>query len=150
MLGAKPLADITAPQLLAMAKKIAARGALDIAKRSLQTCVHIFRYAVAHGTVERNPAADVKPGDALKPRRKEHCARVDAKDLPALLRAMEAYDGSPCTRFALQLIGLTFLRTSALKRMGRSAVRVCAGAPPERSTLQGARCRRRSAAAPAA
>lgn len=114
LLGAKPIADITAPQLLAMAKKIEARGALDIAKRSLQTCGQIFRYAVAHGIVERNPAADVKPGDALKPRRKEHYARVDAKELPALLRAMEAYDGSPYTRFALQLIALTFVRTGEL------------------------------------
>ncbi|MCR5865234.1 phage integrase central domain-containing protein [Aquincola sp. J276] len=114
LLGAKPIADITAPQLLAMAKKIEARGALDIAKRSLQTCGQIFRYAVAHGLIERNPAADVRPSDALKPRKKGHFARVDAKELPALLRAMEAYGGSPYTRFALQLLALTFVRTGEL------------------------------------
>lgn len=56
-LGARPIASITAPQLLAVAKKIESRGALDIAKRSLQTCGQIFRYAVAHGIIERNPGS---------------------------------------------------------------------------------------------
>lgn len=113
-IGAKPVGEITAPQLLAMAKKIEARGALDIAKRALQTSGQIFRYAVAHGIVDRNPAADVKPGDALKPRSKEHYARVDVKELPALLRAIEAYEGSRITRLAMQLMTYTFVRTGEL------------------------------------
>lgn len=113
-IGAKPIGEITAPQLLAMAKKIEARGAVDIAKRSLQTCGQIFRYAVAHGVIDRNPSTDVKPGDALKPRRKEHFARIDAKELPELLRKIEAYAGSPFTRFALQLMTMTFVRTGEL------------------------------------
>lgn len=113
-LGARAIADITAPQLLAMAKKIEARGALDIAKRALQTCGQVFRYAVAHGVIERNPAADVKPSDALKPRRKINHARLDAKELPELLRKIEAYPGSVYTRFALKLVALTFVRTSEL------------------------------------
>jgi integrase len=114
VIGAKPASAITAPQLLAMAKKIEQRGALDIAKRALQTTGQVFRYAVAHGIVERNPAADVRPGDALKPRKKTHYARVDAKELPELLRKIEAYNGSPFTRIAMKLMALTFVRTSEL------------------------------------
>ncbi len=114
VIGGLPVADITAPKLVAMAKKIEARGALDIAKRALQTCGQILRYAVAHGFIERNPGADVKPGDVLTSRKKVNYARVDAKELPELLRKMQAYDGSPYTRFALQLIALTFVRTSEL------------------------------------
>jgi integrase len=113
-LGAKPIGDITAPQLLAMAKKIESRGAVDIAKRALQTCGQIMRFATAHGIIERNPAADVKPGDALRPRKKAHYARIDAKELPALLRSMEVYPGSPYTRTALKLMALTFVRTTEL------------------------------------
>lgn len=113
-LGALPIADVTAPKLVAMAKRIEARGALDIAKRALQTCGQILRYAVAHGFIERNPGADVKPGDVLTSRKKSNYARLDAKELPELLRKMQAYDGSPYTRFALQLIALTFVRTSEL------------------------------------
>lgn len=113
-IGHKPVADVTAPQLLAMAKKIEARGATDIARRAWQTCGQIFEYALAHGLVERNPSRDVRPGTALQARRKTHYARVDARELPELLRKTEAYTGSPYTRFALKLMALTFVRTSEL------------------------------------
>ncbi|MDQ6620177.1 MAG: site-specific integrase [Pseudomonadota bacterium] len=97
-----------------MAKKIEARGALDIAKRALQTCGQIFRYAIALGYVQHNPAAAIRPSDVLKSRRKENYPRVEPKELPELLRKMAVYDGSPLTRAALQLIALTFVRTSEL------------------------------------
>jgi integrase len=113
-LGGRPLASVTAPSLLAMAKGIEARGAIDIAKRSLQTCGQIMRYAVAHGLIERNPAADVKPSDALKPHTKENYARLDAKEMPELLRKIEAYQGTPHTRLAMKLLALTFVRTGEL------------------------------------
>ena len=113
-LGARPVASITAPQLLAMAKGIEARGAVDIAKRSLQTCGQIMRYAVAHGLIERNPATDVKPSDSLKPHRKTNYARLDAKEMPELLRKVEAYQGSAYTRLAMKLMALTFVRTGEL------------------------------------
>ena len=114
VLGHLPIADVTTPRLVAMAKKIEARGALDIAKRALQTCGQIFRYAIAMGYVQHNPAAAIKPSDVLKSRRKENYPRVEPKEVPELLRKMAVYDGSPHTRAALQLIALTFVRTSEL------------------------------------
>lgn len=114
VLGSRPVSSITAPQLLAMAKGIESRGALDIAKRALQTCGQIMRYAVAHGLIERNPAADVRPSDALKPRQKVNYARLDAREMPELLRKIEAYVGSPYTRLAMKLMALTFVRTGEL------------------------------------
>ena len=114
VLGHLPIVDVTTPKLVAMAKKIEARGALDIAKRSLQTCGQIFRYAIALGYVQHNPAAAIKPSDVLKSRRKENYPRVEPRELPELLRKMAVYDGSPHTRAALQLIALTFVRTSEL------------------------------------
>ena len=114
ILGHLPIAEVTAPKLVLMAKRIEARGALDIAKRALQTCGQILRFAVAHGFIERNPAADVKPSDVLKAHKKVNYPRVEPKELPELLRKMAVYDGSPHTRAALQLIALTFVRTSEL------------------------------------
>lgn len=114
VLGPRPISDITAPQLLATAKRIESRGALDIAKRALQTCGQIMRFAVAHGVIDRNPAADVKPSDALKPRRKENYARLDTKEVPELLRKIEAYQGSSYTRLAMKLMAYTFVRTGEL------------------------------------
>lgn len=113
-LGSRPVTSITAPQLVAMIKGIEARGAVDIAKRALQTCGQILRYAVAHGQIERNPAADVKPSDALQPRRKESYARLDGKEMPELLRKIEAYQGGTITRMAMKLMALTFVRTGEL------------------------------------
>ena len=114
VLGSRPVDTITAPQLLAMAKRIESRGAVDIAKRSLQTCGQIMRFAVAHGLIERNPGADVRPSDALKPREKENYARLDAREMPELLRKIEAYAGTPYTRLAMKLMALTFVRTGEL------------------------------------
>ncbi len=100
--------------LLMVIKKIEARGALDIAKRALTTCGQIMRYAVAHGLAERNPAADIKPSDVLKQTKKTNYARLGENDLPELLRKIDAYDGQPLTKLALQLMALTFVRTSEL------------------------------------
>ncbi|MDR4652705.1 MAG: integrase arm-type DNA-binding domain-containing protein, partial [Nitrosomonas sp.] len=74
VIGNKPIHSITAPTLLMAIKKIESRGALDIAKRALSTCGQVFRYAVGHGLAERNPAADIKPSDVLKPTRKANYA----------------------------------------------------------------------------
>ena len=113
-LGKLPVSTLSASTFRDMALKIEAKGALEIAKRALQTCGQIMRYAVAHDLAERNPVADMRPGDFLKPRTKVNYARVDAKGLPALLRAIDGYTGRLRTRLALQLMSLTFVRTSEL------------------------------------
>ncbi|MBB5393053.1 MULTISPECIES: integrase arm-type DNA-binding domain-containing protein [unclassified Herbaspirillum] len=113
-LGRKLMDELTASSFRDMAQKIEKRGALDIARRALQTCGQIMRYAVANDLAERNPVADVRPADVLKPRKKRNYARVDAKELPILLRAIDGYVGGIHTRLALQLMALTFVRTSEL------------------------------------
>lgn len=112
--GARPISEIQAPELVALVKKIEERGASDLAKRALQSVGQVFRYAVAHGYATRNPASEFRPSDVLKPTKKVNLARVDAKDLPKLLRAIEVYQGTQVTRLALKLMALTFVRTSEL------------------------------------
>jgi len=114
VIGNKPITEITAPILIMVIKKIESRDALDIAKRALTTFGQIMRYAVAHGLAERNPAADIKPSDVLKPTTKTNYARLDQKELPELLQKIDAYDGQPLTKLALQLMAFTFVRTSEL------------------------------------
>ncbi len=114
VIGKRPVSEIKAPELVAMMKTIEKRGALDIAKRAFQTTGQVFRYAIAHALAERNPTADVKPSDVLASRRKENYARVDAKELPNLLRKIEGYQGTPVTRLAIKLLALTFVRTGEL------------------------------------
>ncbi|MFZ1712510.1 MAG: integrase arm-type DNA-binding domain-containing protein, partial [Nitrosomonas sp.] len=107
-LGREPVNEISIHTLLSAVKKIETRGAVDIAKRALTTCGQVFRYAIVNGLAERNPAADIKPEDALKPTKKKNHARLDEKDLPELLQKIDAYDGQLLTRLALKLMALTF------------------------------------------
>jgi integrase len=113
-LGARPIADIKAPEVVEMAKAIQKRGARDIAKRALETVGQIFGYAIAHGYAESNPAKQFKPSAVLQSAPKENYARIDAKELPALLKRIEVYQGTPVTRMAIKLIALTFVRTGEL------------------------------------
>jgi len=114
VLGARPLTEIQAPELVALAKAIEQRGARDIAERALQTVSQVFRHAIAHGYASRNPATDFRPRDILKAAQTANYARVDAKELPALLRAIEVYKGTHITRLAIKLMALTFVRTGEL------------------------------------
>jgi len=113
-LGARPIADIEAPELVAMANAIQDRGARDIAKRALETVGQVFRYGIAHGYAKRNPASEIRPSDILKSTHKTNYARIDAKELPLLLKRIEVYQGKQITRLAMKLMAMTFVRTSEL------------------------------------
>ncbi|HEY3784431.1 MAG TPA: integrase arm-type DNA-binding domain-containing protein [Steroidobacteraceae bacterium] len=111
-IGSLPLAEIPTSAFRNAVQKIEKRGAVDVAKRVLQTCSQIMRYAVANDLTMCNPVADVKPGDVLKRHKRRNFPRIDAKDLPKLLHAIDSYVGAEHTRLALQLMSLTFVRTS--------------------------------------
>lgn len=113
-IGSSQLSDLTAASFRDTVRKIEDRGALDIAKRVLNTCGQIMRYAIANDLTAHNPVAGIKPADILKPRKHRNYARIDAADLPELLHAVDGYVGSEHTRLALQLMALTFVRTSEL------------------------------------
>jgi integrase len=113
-LGARSIAKIEAPELVAMANAIQDRGARDIAKRALETVGQVFRYGIAHGYAKRNPATEIRPSDILKSIPKTNYARIDAKELPTLLRRIEVYQGKQVTRLAMKLMATTFVRTTEL------------------------------------
>ncbi|MDB5876875.1 MAG: intA3 [Variovorax sp.] len=43
-------------------------------------------------------------------RAKSNFARLDAKEMPELLRKIRSYGGTPYTRMAMELMALTFVR----------------------------------------
>lgn len=94
VIGERPIAEIQAPELVAMVQAIKDRGAHEIAKRMLEATGQIFRYAVAHGYISQNPASSIRPSDILPSTHKTNYARVSAKELPDLLRAIEVYQGT--------------------------------------------------------
>lgn len=113
-IGNYPIKEIEPPVLLQVIRKIEKRGAYELAKRQLQKCGEIFRFAIAEGKAVRDPSADIK--EALKPVKKDHFAAIDVSELPEFLEALEKNDARlyRSTRNALKLIMLTFVRTSEL------------------------------------
>ena len=114
VLGPRPIAGIEVPDVVAMVLAIEERGAGVIARRALQTTGQIFRHGIVHGYNKRNPAGEFKPRDIFKSIRETNHARIEAKELPDLLRRTEIYQGTHVTRLAMKLMTLTFLRTSEL------------------------------------
>jgi len=113
-LGPLPVSTIPTSAFREAVQKIEQRGAIEIAKRALQNCGQIMRFAVANDMAPHNPVADIKPADVLKPRKRRNLPRVSEKELPALLHAIENYVGADHTCLALQLMALTFVRTTEL------------------------------------
>jgi len=114
-LGSRPIADVTAKELLATVNRIVDRGAVESAHRVLQNCGQVLRYAIATGRAERNPAADLR--GALPPvKQTHHAAIIEPNAIGGLLRAMDAYNGSLVTKCALRLAPLVFVRPGELRQ----------------------------------
>src|SRR5450830_904787 len=116
-LGDMPITAIIAPDVVKTIKGIAERGAAEMAKKSHQHIGQVFRYAIAHGDesqVTRNPSTDIKPSDIIQTPKVVNYARIEIKELPDLLRIVEAANISQITRLAIKLMALTFVRTSEL------------------------------------
>jgi integrase len=114
-IGARPIIDIKAPELLMALRRIESRGALETAHRVRIICGQVFRYAVATGRAERDPAADLR--GALPPVKSKHfSALTDPKKVTGLLRAIDGYQGSFVTKCALQLAPLLFVRPGELRQ----------------------------------
>ena len=112
-LGQRPIADITAPEILSMLRLVEGRGALDTAQRVMQMCGQIFMYAIATGRAERNPVPDLR--GALKTPVTKHHSYLKAHELPVFLRKLKAYEGAVLTKLALRFLLLTFVRTTELR-----------------------------------
>ena len=110
-IGNRPIAAIKPAEIANMILAIEERGATDVARRALQNTQQIFRYAMAFGLAEQNPAAAFRPSDILKQRVTTNFARVDPSELPSLLKKIDLYDGSHFVRLALQMMALVFVRT---------------------------------------
>jgi integrase len=114
-IGERPVADVTAPDLLGILRRIECRGALETAHRARGNCGQVFRYAIATGRALRDPSADIR--GALPPTKGGHfAANTNPKGLAGILRAMDGYEGTLTVRCALRLAPLVFVRPGELRR----------------------------------
>ncbi|MGA7540824.1 MAG: integrase arm-type DNA-binding domain-containing protein [Steroidobacteraceae bacterium] len=113
-IGRRTVSEVSAPELLAVLRRIEKRGAIETAHRALQDCGRILRYAVA--TARANHDVSVNLRGALAPKLEKHFASVkEPSEVGALMRAIESYHGSFVTQCALRLAALTFVRPGELR-----------------------------------
>lgn len=114
VIGARPIQEITRDELLDVLRRIEERPALEVARRMRQALNQVYRYAVATGRCEANPASDLR--EVLPPPSpRHHAALTEPRAIGGLLRAIRGYDGEPVTIAALQLAPLLFVRPGELR-----------------------------------
>lgn len=113
-LGGRAIAEIKAPEVLAVLRRVEARGALDTAHRVHQNCGQVFRYAVATGRAERDVSSDLR--GALPAARHTHFAALtEVSEVAGLLRALDGFKGTFVVQCALRLAPLLFVRPGELR-----------------------------------
>jgi integrase len=111
-MGPRPIADITATELLSVMRKIEEHGG-EIAHRMLQVCGQIFSYAVITERATVNPAVSLR--GALRPVVKSNHAFIKPNELTEYLKKLDTYDGALQTKLAMRFLLLTFVRTGELR-----------------------------------
>ena len=114
-IGKRPITEITAPEILAVLKKIESKEQLETAKRLRGVIGEVFRYAMATARATTDPTTALR-GAIRMPKPKHHAAITDPVELAGLLRAIDGFQGQPTTIAALKLIALVFLRPGELRR----------------------------------
>ncbi|MCE4351997.1 integrase arm-type DNA-binding domain-containing protein [Xanthomonas hortorum pv. cynarae] len=114
-IGERPIASVSAPELLAALRKVEARGAVETAHRARMLASLVFRYAIATGRAKRNPAADLL-GALSQPQGTHFASLTEPADVAPLLRALHGYQGTPVVNAALKLAPLFFVRPGELRR----------------------------------
>jgi integrase len=114
-IGQRPIAEITAPELLSVLNRIEKRGVSETERRAFVSCGQVFRFAVASGRAERDPSSDLR--GALPPVKPEHFPAVtEPESLGSILRVFDGYEGTLTVRCALRLMPLVFVRPGELRK----------------------------------
>lgn len=113
-IGKRPVAAITAQELLIMLRKMEGKGRYETAKRLRSTCSQVFRYAIATARAERDVAADLR-GALIASQPMHRAAITSAEGAGGLLRAIDAFEGYPNTKAALRLLPHVFVRPGELR-----------------------------------
>lgn len=113
-IGSRPLKGITRPDLVELVRKVEARGTLNAAGKIRQWLHQIFRYGLAKGVVDVNPATDLSVVAAPQ-RAAQHHPHIAFGELPELLSKCEAANIHALTRHAIRLLVLTAVRPGELR-----------------------------------
>jgi len=125
-LGSKPIADITAQEILQVVKRPQSQSKLETAHRTLQAVGQIFRYAVQNGKAARDVTLDLR-GALPSPKVKHMASFTEPKDVASLLRAIDAFRGTFPVECALRLSPMLFPRPGELRRAKWAEINIAEG-----------------------
>ena len=112
-IGTRPIQEIRPLELLNVLRKIEKRGALEKMRKVRQRCSEVFRYAIATGRAEYNPAADLS--SALEVHHSNHFPFLASDEIPEFIQALDGYTGSRQVQIATKLLMITGVRTIELR-----------------------------------
>jgi integrase len=113
-IGGKAVRQLTAPDILAVLRRLEARGRHETAHRTRQRISQVLRYAIATGRADSDPTRDLR--GALTPIEvTSRAAITEPAKVGELLRAIDGYQGDPATCAALKLAPLLFVRPGELR-----------------------------------
>ncbi|MGA2350431.1 MAG: integrase arm-type DNA-binding domain-containing protein [Terracidiphilus sp.] len=115
-LGERPIADITAQEILTAIGKIEGRGCLETAQRTLGSCSEVFAYAKTLGYCQQ----DVTDGISSllqRPVRSHFPAITKGEHAAPLLQAVWNYRGTAVVQSAFRLNPYLFCRPGELRTM---------------------------------
>lgn len=113
-LGARPIGEITARELLDTLRKVEAKGMLETAKRAKVKAGQVFRFAILEGITDNDPTTSLR-GALKSPKGRHHAAVTDPARMGELLRAIDGFTGQYVTLAALKLASLVFVRPGELR-----------------------------------
>lgn len=113
-IGGLPIKGVKPAHILAILKKVEARGAPTVAINIKQWCSAVFCYAVANLKADYDPTAVLK-GVISRPTIKHNVA-LKPSEITELLRRMEKFGPYRTTAIAIELLLLTFVRTVELRK----------------------------------
>lgn len=127
VIGRKPIASVTRAEVLAILRKIEARGALNIAEKVRTWLSQIFRHAIAEGHIQLNPASDLDVV-ALPVPKPRHNPALRLSEVPDFIEALDAAQSmSIITRLGIKILLLTAVRTGELRQASLEQIDLDAG-----------------------
>lgn len=110
----RPVAEVTAAEVLSALRKVEGKGRLETAKRLRAVIGEVFRYAIATARAENDPTFALR-GALSAPVVKHRAAITDPEQLGGLMRAIGGFQGQPSTNAALKLMAYLFPRPGELR-----------------------------------
>jgi integrase len=115
-LGGRPVTEIETPELLAVLRRIEARGVRETVHRAKQDCDGIFAFAIAAGKCKRNPAAGLRRALAPKKKTVHFAAVTEPRSFGEMLRKIDSYEGTFTVQCALRLAPRLIVRPGELRK----------------------------------